>query len=109
MTTRAAYAAVLITVGDRLPELHNEIGRRKYPADLDERVITLARDFERVLEQHGELTDKRRARLSDVAGELQTARAALAAGKAIDAQAAFDRATGCINAVVVDVTHGPVL
>src|SRR5258707_15063885 len=53
MTTRAACAAVLITVGDRLPELHNEIGRRKYPADLDERVITLARDFERVLEQHG--------------------------------------------------------
>jgi hypothetical protein len=108
MTTRAAHAAVLTILGDRLPALQNEIGRRKYPADLDERVA-LAHDFERALEQCGELTDKRRTRLSDVARELQAGRAALAAGKAVDALAAFTRAIDCIIAVQVDVTHGRVL
>jgi hypothetical protein len=109
MTSRAGHAAVLTILGDRLPPIRNEISRGEFPADLDERVVTLARDFERGLEQCGELTDKRRARLSNVSTELQAGRAALNDGKVVDAGWAFTRAVGCINEVQVDVTHGRIL
>jgi hypothetical protein len=109
MATRAAHAAVLTTLGDRLPPIQNEISRREYPPDLDERLTVLARDFEQALDHCGELTDKRRERLSSVGSELQAGRAALTAGKAVDAWAAFTRAAGCVNDVAVDVTHGPII
>jgi hypothetical protein len=109
MTTREALAAVLTTLGDRFPPIQNEIGRREYPPDLDNRITLLAHDLEAALAKCGELTPDRRKRLADVAGELQTGRAALASNRSGDAWAAFARAAGCIDTVAVDVMHGPVL
>ncbi len=109
MTRGNAFAAVLTTLGDRLPTIQNEIGRREYRPDLDGRVMLLARDLEVALEQCGELTPKRRQQLANVEGELQVGRKALAANKSVDAWAAFVRASGCINDVAVDVTYGLVL
>jgi hypothetical protein len=109
MTTREAHAAVLTTLADRLTPIQNEISRREYPPDLDSRVTLLARNLEAALGKCGASTAERGQKLTNVPGELQAGRAALAANKPTDAWAAFVRAAGCINDVAVDVTHGPIL
>jgi hypothetical protein len=102
------YVTVLTTLLDRIFPIREEIERRQYPADLDERILTIRHDLERALERCAELTDERRSRLSNVSTEHHAGRVALAEGKANDAQAAFQRAYGWINGVAVEITtRGP--
>jgi hypothetical protein len=105
MKNQSAYLAA-IRINDRLLEIYKKINHDMTLSDAAQvrtSLCEIASTLRSELDQHGALTAERQSQLDGVQGEAEHAEAAAKSGIRQDVWAAFMRAHGRINNVIVDV------